>query len=124
MQTGPIGRDGVDITVTFDVFSALVDSRSGGSDFFGKVATLRSWDCLPSQVYERWDTRNKALHLQCRAWVPFAELARTALTDTYQELGLSGDPSEDCARLLASVACLKLFYGGLWRGFGQRSWSR
>jgi 2-haloacid dehalogenase len=104
MHTGRIGRDGVAITVTFDVFSALIDSRSGGSDFFGKLATRRSWECLPSEVYERWDARNKALHLQCRGWVPYVELARTALADTYQELVLSGDPREDCARLLASMA--------------------
>jgi len=104
MHTGQVGRDGVGTTVTFDVFSALIDSRSGGSDFFGKLAAPRSWDRSPSEVYDRWDTRNKALHRQCTAWRPYAELARTALTDTYRELGLTGDPGEDCARLLASMA--------------------
>lgn len=104
MQLGQAARDGVDITVTCDVFSALIDSRSGGVDFFGGLGASRSWDCSPSEVYRRWDGQNKALHRQCTSWRPYAELAAVALSEVYQALGLTGDPGEDCAGLLVDMA--------------------
>ena len=87
--------------VTCDLFSALVDSRTGGS---AALAALdRPWPVPPEQVYDRWDATSKALHREVRAWVPFTELARRALARTYDELGVSGPADEDAQALLASV---------------------
>lgn len=95
--------------VTFDVFSALVDSRTGGSALFATLGGPRSWPCPPEAVYDRWDAENKALHLRSTRWRSFAELAGHALATTYRELGLDGDPAADCALLLASTSAWPLW---------------
>lgn len=90
--------------VTFDVFSALVDSRTGGSALFASLGGPRSWPRSPEAVYDRWDAENKQLHRLSTRWRSFAELAGHALVTTYRELGLDGDPAADCALLLASTS--------------------
>ena len=101
--------DGPGYTVTFDVFSALINSRAGGSAFFAELASSRSWTCSPTEVYDRWDSRNKELQRHGGGWRSYAELAQIALADAYLEVGAAGDPGEDCPRLLSSMATWPLW---------------
>ncbi|MGY1711907.1 HAD family hydrolase [Geodermatophilus sp. SYSU D00758] len=84
--------------VTFDLFSALVDSRSGGS---AALARITGGD--GGALYDRWDAHNKASQRDEPAWVPFTEHCRRALAATYAELGIGRDADADTAELLASV---------------------
>ncbi len=90
--------------ITFDLFSALIDSRRGGGAFLRSLAAERDWPVDGEDIYNDWDVRNKQAQAHVRRWVPFARVARGALKDTYQHFALRGDASSDCARLLASVA--------------------
>ena len=88
--------------VTCDLFSALLDSRSGAT---AALAALdRGWPVPPAEVYDRWDATSKGLQRDCATWVPFAELARQALATTYDELGVDGAPEDDVRALLGSVS--------------------
>lgn len=89
--------------VTFDVFSALIDSRVGGSAFFSDRAASSGWLVPGSRVYDAWDATNKAFHARPGPWRPFAELAEAALADVYRDLGLVGDVAADCRDLLAGM---------------------
>ena len=87
--------------VTCDLFSALLDSRTGAT---AALAALdRPWPVPPAEVYDRWDAANKGLQRDCTTWVPFAELSRQALAATYAELGIAGAADEDVRALLGSV---------------------
>lgn len=90
--------------ITFDLFSALIDARSGGGAALDEPAARRSWPVSGTDVYVRWDAINKESQRTCRSWVTFRELSRRALAQTYRELGLTGDAAADADRLLASVA--------------------
>jgi 2-haloacid dehalogenase len=90
--------------VTFDLFSALIDSRTGGSAAFAAIAADRGWDADPPLLYDRWDAANKASQRDLREWVPFAEHCRRALVAVCTGLGLDGDGDEDVVRLLDSMA--------------------
>ena len=86
--------------VTCDLFSALLDSRTGAT------ASLSTFDRLPvppDELYDRWDAVNKGLQRDCTAWVPFAELSRRALATTYAELGVERSADDDVRVLLGSV---------------------
>lgn len=88
--------------LTCDLFSALIDSRAGATVAF---AAMRSdWPVPCSQVYDRWDGANKALQLDCGSWVPFAELSRQALQQTYDALDVDACADRDVSVLLASMA--------------------
>ncbi|MCZ2825775.1 MULTISPECIES: HAD family hydrolase [unclassified Modestobacter] len=89
--------------VTFDLFSALIDSRTGGSAVFDRLATGHGWDVAGSDLYDDWDARNKASQKDVTDWVPFAEHCRRALADTYAARGLDADPTADTLALLASL---------------------
>ena len=89
--------------VTFDLFSALIDSRTGGSAALARIGTGRGWRPAAEAVYDAWDARNKASQKNTAEWVPFAEHCRRALADTYRALDLAGDPAADVTRLLASL---------------------
>ena len=69
--------------VTFDLFSALLDSRTGGSRALGEIAREHGWDVDGERLYELWDAHNKASQRDQRPgtdhWVPFAEHCRRAL---------------------------------------------
>ena len=96
-------------TVTFDLFSALIDSRTGGSAAFADLAAGRGWDVAGSDLYDDWDARNKASqknvpHDDDAPWGPFAEHCRRALTDTYAARGLRADAGADVEVLLGSLA--------------------
>lgn len=90
--------------ITFDLFSALIDSRSGGGAALDELAARRSWPVSGTDVYTRWDAINKESQRTCRSWITFRELSRRALAQTYRELNLPGDAEADADRLLASVA--------------------
>lgn len=90
--------------VTFDVFSALVDSRSGAARVLGAWAEQRGWPADGEEVYDRWDGLNKRSHRDVTTWRSYAQLAAGALEATYTQLGLHGDVRTDCAALLDSMA--------------------
>jgi 2-haloacid dehalogenase len=89
--------------VTFDLFSALIDSRTGGSAAFGALARVHGWDVEGTRLYDLWDAHNKASQRDVERWVPFAEHCRRALAATYVELRLAADADDDAEELLASV---------------------
>lgn len=90
--------------LTFDVYSALIDSRTGGTTFFARLVASRSWAVSATDLYDRWDSLNKRLHRQNEQWVPFSALARRALAMTYRELALPDTAADDSPALLASMA--------------------
>jgi 2-haloacid dehalogenase len=94
--------------VTFDLFSALIDSRTGGSAAFARLAAAHGWDVAGEDLYAEWDARNKAAqkdvpHDDGAPWVPFAEHCRRALADTYAARGLEADAGADVEALLGSL---------------------
>lgn len=100
---------GDELVVTCDLFSALLDSRSGGTQAMESLSAGRGWPLPPETVYDRWDATNKALQKDCQAWVPFAELSRRALAATYGELGLAGDADTDIRTIIGSVGDWRLW---------------
>ncbi len=90
--------------VTFDLFSALTNSRAGGAAVFGVWAARRSWSATGEQVYDTWDRLNKEAQAATADWVPYATLAEQALGAAYRRLRLDGDVVTDIAILLASQA--------------------
>lgn len=89
--------------VTFDLFSALIDSRLGASAVLDGLARSRGWPTDGGTVYEEWDRRNKASQRDEPQWIPFAEHCRRALAGTYRAHDLGGDAEHDVAVLLRSV---------------------
>jgi 2-haloacid dehalogenase len=92
------------VLVTFDLFSALVDSRTGGAAVLGRLAAERGWPVGGERLYDEWDRRNKASQRDEPEWVPFAEHCRRALAAAYADLGLDGDADADGRLLNDSVA--------------------
>ena len=95
--------------VTFDLFSALIDSRTGASAVLGRLAADRGWDIDGARLYAAWDARNKASQRDEPTWIPFAEHCRRALSGAYAALGLDGDADDDTAVLLHSVGTWPLW---------------
>jgi 2-haloalkanoic acid dehalogenase type II len=91
------------VLVTFDLFSALLDSRTGASAVFDRLAGERGWSRPGPEVYDDWDRRNKQLQRDVAGWRSFRQLSADALAGTYAALGLTGDPQEDAAGLLQSA---------------------
>jgi 2-haloacid dehalogenase len=89
--------------VTFDLFSALIDSRTGGSAALGRLAAQRGWSVSGEDLYDRWDAANKRAQRDVGEWVPYPDLARQALAATYAEMGLDGDPDVDAEADVATV---------------------
>lgn len=89
--------------VTFDLFSALIDSRAGGATTLHRLGGSRGWPVTGGDVYDAWDAHNKEAQRTCATWVPYRELAARALGAAYGELGLDGDPAQDTGLLLASM---------------------
>jgi 2-haloacid dehalogenase len=89
--------------VTLDLFSALVDSRTGGTTALARIAAGRGWDVDPGTLYDRWDALNKASQRDLPTWVPFTEHSARAMAAAQAQLGLAGDPGAAAAELLASV---------------------
>ncbi|MXG89293.1 HAD family hydrolase [Nocardioides flavescens] len=89
--------------VTFDLFSALTDSRRGAASVLARWAQARGWPTDPGTVYDDWDRRNKASQATLADWRPFAWHATEAWRATCAHLGLVGDVEQDARALLASV---------------------
>ena len=89
--------------ITFDLFSALIDSRLGAAAVLDGLGHARRWPADGGTVYDAWDRRNKASQRDEPEWIPFAEHCRRALAGAYTELGLSGDAADDVVVLLRSV---------------------
>lgn len=79
------------MNVTLDVFSALIDSRAGGSRVFDRIAVREHWPIGGDALYDVWDRAHKRLQLECRRWEPFASLGRRALLEVMDEHQLAGD---------------------------------
>jgi 2-haloacid dehalogenase len=94
-ETGPL--------VTFDLFSALIDSRTGGARMFTGIAAQHGLSIAGERLYDEWDRRNKASQRDEPEWIPFAEHCARSLAATYRDLGLTGLPTVDSVVLLGSV---------------------
>ncbi|MBA2318227.1 MAG: haloacid dehalogenase [Euzebyales bacterium] len=90
--------------VTFDVYSALVDSRAGGSAAFARLQRRHVWHVDPEELFVDWDARNKELQACCDPFVPFRALARRAMADMCAQRGLPGDVDAATDALLSSMA--------------------
>ncbi len=90
--------------VTFDLFSALIDSRTGASRVLTGIAAEHGWHLDGERLYDEWDRRNKASQRDEPEWMPFAEHCTRSLAATYDDLGLTGRPAADAALLLGSVS--------------------
>jgi 2-haloacid dehalogenase len=99
-EAAMIGLRGV---VTFDLFSALIDSRSGGSAAFEALAQAHLWPVSWLQLYDAWDPRNKAAQRDCAGWEPWRGPAGRAGAAAYASLGLDGDPDEGVEALVRSM---------------------
>jgi len=91
------------VLVTFDLFSALVDSRTGASRVLAEIALEHGWDVTGDRLYVVWDAHNKASQRDLDTWVPFAEHCRRALAATYVEFRRAADADSDTEHLLATV---------------------
>ncbi|HLM04986.1 MAG TPA: HAD family hydrolase [Blastococcus sp.] len=90
--------------VTFDLFSALIDSRTGAARILAVISAERGWGIDGGRLQDEWDRRNKASQRDEPEWIPFAEHCRRSLAATYDELGLTGPANVDAVMLLGSVA--------------------
>ncbi|MEI7432382.1 MAG: HAD-IA family hydrolase [Betaproteobacteria bacterium] len=91
--------------VTFDLFSAMTNSRSGGSNTFGKLAMSHGWDIKGELLYDCWDAHNKAGQRTATPPASFHDLSLQALNQAYIDLGLSTSTIEaDMTTLEESVA--------------------
>jgi 2-haloalkanoic acid dehalogenase type II len=91
------------VLVTFDLFSALLDSRSGAGAVLDVMAGQRDWPCRGTDVYDDWDRRNKRLQRDVTGWQSFRQLSTEALVGTFAAFRLTGDPQQDATVLLESV---------------------
>jgi 2-haloacid dehalogenase len=89
--------------ITFDLFSALIDTRTGASGVLASIAAERGWEVDGGRLYDEWDRRNKASQRAEPQWIPFAAHCSRALAATYEDLGLTGNPEADAAALLGSA---------------------
>lgn len=92
--------------VTFDLFSALTDSRRGGSAVFARIAAERGWPFTGAELYDQWDRRNKRAQQRVdttAGWTTFREISLHALADTYTALGLTADADADITRVQDGV---------------------
>lgn len=105
MQQGSAGRDSPRV-VTFDLFSALTDSRRGAAAAFTEIAAERGWPVPGEELYDVWDRHNKEQQRRAAAGAraSFRELSLNALRLAYDQLGLRGRPEDDLDLLWRSAA--------------------
>ncbi len=89
--------------VTFDLFSALIDSRSGGSAALDTLARAHDWQVSGLELYDAWDPRNKAAQRDCTGWESWRGPAGRAFAAAYADLGLAGEPAEGVEALVESL---------------------
>ncbi|QNG37051.1 haloacid dehalogenase [Geodermatophilaceae bacterium NBWT11] len=91
------------VFVTFDLFSALVDSRTGAAAALAEITAGAGHPADGGEVYDDWDARNKASQRDVVEWVPFAEHCRRSLAATWAARGWSDDPTAATDALLAGL---------------------
>lgn len=94
-------------TVTFDLFSALIDSRTGGSRALQSVADRRGWPVPGLTLYDEWDRQNKAAQRGCVPWQPWRVPAVAAWRRTCEVLSLAladADVESDVDAFAGSMA--------------------
>jgi 2-haloacid dehalogenase len=91
-------------TVSFDLFSALLDSRTGGARCLQSLAAERGWPVSGEQLYDEWDRGNKAAQKGCVPWQPWRVPATAALRRTYEVFGIAADAAADVETLAGSMA--------------------
>lgn len=99
------GGSVVGVIVTFDLFSALTDSRTGAARVLAELAAERGWQQTGEELYDRWDRHNKALQRTATPPLTFHDVSLEALRQAWTDLG--HDPAyaeRDLARLEESVA--------------------
>ncbi len=74
--------------VTFDLFSALTDSRTGASRTLGDLAHRRGWSVSGEELYDLWDARNKAAQRTAEHPTSFRDVSLGALAEAYEALGV------------------------------------
>ena len=80
--------------VTFDLFSAMTNSRAGGSQTFAKLARSRGWEYTGEVLYDRWDAHNKMGRRPATAPTSFHDLSLRALRqDTFISDSISPRPT-------------------------------
>jgi 2-haloacid dehalogenase len=94
---------GEPITVTFDLFSALIDSRTGAGAVFDRLSATYGWSVDGKAVYDAWDVQNKRAQRLCSTWQPYRALAAQALAEAYAALQIEGDVAADLAQVLDSL---------------------
>jgi FMN phosphatase YigB (HAD superfamily) len=90
------------VFVTIDLFSALVDSRSGAAPVLAALAADQGHAADGGELYDDWDARTKATQRDRTDWVPFAEHCRLALAGTWAARGWDAGDAPATA-LLASL---------------------
>ncbi len=103
MSTSIGGRAPRRPVVTFDLFSALLDSRRGGGAAFEALAVEHGWSTTGEALYDEWDAANKAAQKGCRGWVPWHVLAERALAEAYASLHIDGDVAAGVSALVDSM---------------------
>jgi 2-haloacid dehalogenase len=90
-------------TVTFDVYSALIDSRRGAGATLTRIADERGWPHDGEELYLGWDARNKTLHAKTDGSESFRTLAERAMDDLLRSLDIDDDAVAATTTLLADV---------------------
>lgn len=89
--------------ISLDVYSALVDSATGGTAALDRIGRQQGWETDAAALYHAWDRANKGSHRETMTFVPFRELAVRAMRTVLDEHGLAGDAREVTDALLASL---------------------
>lgn len=90
--------------ITFDLFSAATDTRTGAGAALGAIAAERGWPLDGPALYDAWDRHNKALQRDARPPRTFADVSREALRRAYADLGLdTATAGADLVRLHATA---------------------
>ena len=89
--------------VTFDLFSALIDSHAGGSTAFSELARRNGWQVGGDALYETWDRANKDSQREAQDVKSFAVHSRIAMNATVAAFGLVSDPLADTTWLLSTT---------------------
>jgi len=92
------------MNITLDVFSALIDSRTGGTRVFDQIAGRQRWALRGEELYRAWDSEHKKLQRECVRWEPFTALGRQALLQVLDKHRLRGDVDAAMTQLWASLA--------------------
>lgn len=96
--------------VTFDLFSALLDTRTSVARAFDGFAGRRGWPISGNDLYDCWDTHNKAAQKELAdrltrggEWESFTSVSMRTLGEAYDDLGIDADPVADMRAIHAMI---------------------